>query len=75
MCKLCPGTTCNPCSVTIHRDLPLRVFLLADPAKNNNLIVYNYLRFLFTKLPEAKSSEDLERLLPCNISPDDVKIV
>jgi transposase len=45
------------------------MYSLVESAKNNNL------RFVFTKLPEAKSSEDLEKLLPCNISPDDIKIV
>jgi transposase len=51
------------------------MYSLVESAKNNNLIVYNYLRYLFAKLPEAKSFEDLERLLPCNLSPDDIKIV
>ena len=50
------------------------MYSLVESAKTNNLIVYNYLRYLFSKLPEAGSPEDLERLLPCNLSPDDIKI-
>ena len=50
------------------------IYSLVESAKNNNLIVYNYLRYLFTKLPEAKSDEEIEKLLPCNLSANDIKI-
>jgi transposase len=50
------------------------MYSLVESAKNNNLDVYNYLRYLFTNLPEAKSPEDIEKLLPCNLSPDAIKI-
>ena len=50
------------------------MYSLVESAKNNNLIVYNYLRYLFTKLPQAKSAEDIEALLPCNLTTDDIKI-
>jgi len=50
------------------------IYSLVESAKNNNLIVYNYLQYLFSELPKEKSPEDLERLLPCNLSPDDIKI-
>jgi transposase len=50
------------------------MYSLVESAKNNKLIVYNYLRYLFTELPKAKSPEDLEKLLPCNLSSEDIKI-
>jgi transposase len=50
------------------------MYSIVESAKNNNLNVYNYLRFLFTKLPNAKSTEDVKKLLPCNLSSEDVKI-
>jgi transposase len=50
------------------------MYSLVESAKNNNLGVYNYLRYLFTNLPNAKSAEEIEKLLPCNLSPGDVKI-
>jgi len=50
------------------------MYSLVESAKNNNLNVYNYLRYLFARLPVAKYPEDLEKLLPCNLSPEDVKI-
>jgi len=50
------------------------MYSLVESAKNNNLPVYSYLRYLFTKLPEVKSSEDVEKLLPCNLSPADINI-
>jgi len=50
------------------------MYSLVESAKNNNLIVYNYLRHLFKNIPVAKSLEDFEKLLPCNLSPKDIKI-
>src|SRR5512145_1173201 len=50
------------------------MYSLVESAKNNNLIVYTYLRYLFTKLSEAKSPEDIEKLLPCNLTADEIKI-
>ena len=50
------------------------MYSLVESAKNNDLNVYNYLRYLFTRLPEAKSPEDIEKLLPCNLSPEEVQI-
>lgn len=50
------------------------MYSLVESAKNNNLGVYSYLRYLFTKLPETKSSEKLEKLLPCNLMPQDILI-
>jgi transposase len=50
------------------------MYSLVESAKNNNLMVYNYLRYLFTRLPGAKSHEELEKLMPCNLSPEDIII-
>jgi transposase len=50
------------------------MYSLVESAKNNNLIVYNYLRFLFTNLPLAKTPEEIEKLLPCNLTAEDIKI-
>lgn len=50
------------------------LYSLVESAKNNGLVVYNYLRYLFTNLPYAETPEDLQKLLPCNLSTDQVKI-
>ena len=50
------------------------LYSLVESAKDNGLNVYNYLRFLFTRLPYAESSEDIKKLLPCNLSADMIKI-
>ena len=50
------------------------MYSLVESAKNNNLNVYNYLRYLFTKIPDVKSPEEIERLLPCNLTSQDIKI-
>lgn len=50
------------------------LYSLVESAKDNGLNVYNYLRFLFTRLSYAESSEDIKKLLPCNLSVDMIKI-
>ena len=50
------------------------LYSLVESAKDNNLNVYNYLRFLFTKLPYAESSEEIKKLLPCNLTAEIIKI-
>lgn len=50
------------------------LYSIVESAKDNNLNVYNYLRYLFTKLPYAESSDDINKLLPCNLSADMIKI-
>jgi transposase len=40
----------------------------------NGLEPYNYLRYIFAKLPEAKTVDDFEKLLPTNLTPEVVKI-
>jgi transposase len=50
------------------------LYSLVESAKNNKLNVYNYLRFIFTKLPYAETPEDIQNLLPCNLTSEDIKI-
>ena len=50
------------------------LYSLVESAKDNNLNVYNYLRYLFTKLPYAESSDNIKELLPCNLTSDMIKI-
>ena len=40
------------------------LYSLIETAKGNNLEPYSYLRFLFDRLPHAKSEDDYKALLP-----------
>ena len=44
------------------------LYSLIETAKANNLNVYDYLQCVFNALPNAKSVEDVEALLPWNVS-------
>lgn len=46
------------------------LYSIIETAKANGLNEYEYLRWLFTKLPSANSLEDFESLLPWNIDRD-----
>ena len=46
-----------------------RLYSLVETAKANGLEPYAYLRRVFTDLPQAKTIEDIEALLPWNIAP------
>ena len=46
-----------------------RLYSLVETAKANGLEPYAYLRRVFTELPQAKTLEDIEALLPWNIAP------
>jgi transposase len=46
------------------------IFSLIETAKANNLEPYSYLRYLFTHLPNAHTLQQLENLLPFNITPE-----
>ena len=46
-----------------------RLYSLVETAKANGLEPYAYLRRVFTDLPQAKTLEDVEALLPWNIAP------
>ena len=45
------------------------LYSLVETAKANGLEPYAYLRHVFTDLPQAKTLEDIEALLPWNIAP------
>jgi hypothetical protein len=49
-------------------------FSLIETAKANGLEPYAYLRFIFEKLPPAKSDQDLQDLLPQHIDPSAIAI-
>lgn len=51
------------------------MFSLIHTAKENGLDPYWYLRYLFTKLPAAKTEEDLRKLLPTELLPEEIKQV
>ena len=46
-----------------------RLYSLVETAKANGLEPYTYLSRVFTDLPQAKTLEDIEALLPWNIAP------
>ena len=46
------------------------LYSLVETAKANKLEPYAYLRYIFDKLPTASSLEDLEALLPWNVTPE-----
>lgn len=46
------------------------IYSLIETAKANNLEPYKYLRYLFEKIPFAKSEEDYRNLLPMNLTPE-----
>lgn len=48
------------------------LYSLIESAKINGLEPYRYLRFLFNRLPTARSSEEVKSLLPYQLSPDDL---
>ncbi len=50
------------------------LYSLIETAKANGLRPYEYLRFLFEKLPYAQTEQDYKNLLPKNIDPGLLKI-
>ena len=50
------------------------LFSLIETAKANGLEPYAYLRHVFTRLPAAQTVEDIEALLPSNISADQIAV-
>lgn len=44
------------------------MYSLIETAKVNNLEPYRYMELLFREIPEAETKEDIERLLPWNVS-------
>ena len=51
------------------------LYSLIETAKANGLEPYAYLRYLFTELPKAEIVEDIEALLPGNLSKEQIRIV
>jgi len=47
---------------------------LIEAVKANGLEAFVYLRYLFTELPKSTTLEDIERLLPGTINPDQTTI-
>jgi len=50
------------------------LYSLVTTAKANNLEPYHYLRYLFTRLPEASTREDYLKLLPTSLTPANLAI-
>jgi transposase len=50
------------------------LYSLIETAKANGLRPYDYLRYLFEKLPYAQTEQDYRNLLPKNIDPGLLKI-
>jgi transposase len=46
------------------------IYSLIETAKANGLEPYQYLRYIFENIPQAKSTEDLKALLPMNLDRD-----
>ena len=46
------------------------LYSLIETAKASGLEPYHYLRRIFTDLPKARTLEDLEALLPMNLTSD-----
>ena len=44
------------------------LYSLVETAKANQLSPYSYLSLIFKELPNAKTQEDFENLLPYNVS-------
>ena len=47
------------------------LYSLIETAKANGIEPYRYLRYIFAKLPLAKSREDFEKLTPQNLDPEE----
>lgn len=49
-----------------------RLFSLIETAKANKLNVFEYLRYVFDHLPSCQTVTDYEKLLPFNLSPEQI---
>ena len=50
------------------------LYSLIETAKANGLEPYAYLRHIYTQLPGAQTVEDMEALLPGNVTGEHIKI-
>jgi transposase len=48
------------------------MYSLVESAKANRLEPYAYLKFLFTRLPEASNQSELIALLPCFLTSEQI---
>ena len=46
------------------------LYSLVETAKLNGLNEYAYLKYVFTHLPAAKDADDIDALLPWNVTPE-----
>jgi len=49
-------------------------YSLVETAKANRLEPYNYLRYIFEKLPLAQTDQDYENLLPQFVNKEDLAV-
>ena len=50
------------------------LYSLIETAKANGLEPYAYLRYIYNQLPSAQTVEDIEALLPGNVTAEHIKI-
>ncbi len=50
------------------------LYSLVESAKMNNLIVYDYLYYIFRKIPYCQDKSDYVKLLPYNLTSEEIKI-
>jgi len=48
------------------------IYSLIETAKANDLEPYQYLRYIFENIPQAKTAKDLKALLPMNLDRDTI---
>lgn len=51
-----------------------KLYSLIETAKVNSLEHYAYLRYIYTRLPRALTVQDVEALLPGNVTAEHIKI-
>lgn len=49
------------------------IYSLLETAKMNRLEPYDYFRYILEKIPISKDAKELEKLLPTNLKPEDIK--
>ena len=49
------------------------IYSLIETAKAHKLQPYDYLRFILEKMPYAIELSDVEKLLPYNLTPEQIK--
>lgn len=49
------------------------IYSLLETAKMNDLEPYDYFKYILEKIPISKNEEELEKLLPMHLNPEDIK--